>query len=71
MRLDTDFVMMAAGGLMGIRTGVSLMVGAVINYCILCPWMIQRGDIDGNVVDGVMQYGFRASPSGRCGAAWP
>ena len=44
---------------MGIRTGVSLMVGAVINYCILAPWMIQRGDIQGQLVDGVMHYGFR------------
>ena len=35
VRPDTDFVMMAAGGLMGIRTGVSLMVGSVINYLIL------------------------------------
>ena len=40
VRPDTDIVMMAAGGLMGIRTGVSLMVGAVINYCVLAPWMI-------------------------------
>jgi uncharacterized oligopeptide transporter (OPT) family protein len=29
VRPDTDFVMMAAGGLMGIRTGVSLIIGAV------------------------------------------
>jgi len=60
IRLDTDFVMMAAGGLMGIRTGVSLMVGAVINYCILVPWMIQRGDITGTVAAGTVHYGFKA-----------
>ena len=59
MRPDTDFVMMAAGGLMGIRTGVSLMVGALINYLILAPWMIQHGDIHGKVQDGVTHYGFR------------
>jgi len=45
IRPDTDIVMMAAGGLMGIRTGVSLMVGAILNYVFLAPWMIQRGDI--------------------------
>jgi OPT family oligopeptide transporter len=60
IRFDSDFVMMAAGGLMGIRTGVSLMIGAVINYFILAPWMIGRGDITGKVVDGVTHYGFRA-----------
>jgi uncharacterized oligopeptide transporter (OPT) family protein len=37
--------MVGAGGLMGIRTGVSLMIGATINYAILAPIMIDRGDI--------------------------
>lgn len=59
VRPDTDFVMMAAGGLMGIRTGVSLMVGSVINYLILVPLMIQAGDIHGREVNGVVQFGFR------------
>ncbi|MBI2376117.1 MAG: OPT/YSL family transporter [Deltaproteobacteria bacterium] len=60
IRPDTDFVMMAAGGLMGIRTGVSIMIGAVINYLFLAPWAIERGDVAGKVVDGVTHYGFRA-----------
>ncbi len=59
VRPDTDIVMFAAGGLMGIRTGFSLIVGALINYCILAPWMIGRGDIQGVMEEGVMQYGFR------------
>jgi len=58
VRMEPDVVMFAAGGLMGIRTGVSLLVGAVINYCVLAPWMIARGDIPGKVVDGVKTYGF-------------
>jgi len=61
VRPDTDFVMMAAGGLMGIRVGVSLMVGALINYLVLAPWAISIGDITGRVgPDGVVHYGFRA-----------
>ena len=60
VRLDTDFVMMAAGGLMGIRVGVSLLVGAVVNYLILVPWAIQAGIIQGTAgPDGVLHYGFR------------
>lgn len=59
IRLDTDVVMFGAGGLMGIRIGTSLMLGAVVNYCLLAPWMIERGDIQGALADGVMQYGFR------------
>lgn len=54
--LEPDHVMMAAGGLMGIRTGVSLLVGACLNYLVLAPLMIQYGSIDPNA-DGV--FGFR------------
>lgn len=60
VRADTDFVMMAAGGLMGIRTGASIMIGAIINYLILAPFAIGLGDIQGTVEDGVTHYGFRA-----------
>lgn len=60
VRAEPDVVMFAAGGLMGIRTGVSLIVGAVINYCLLAPWMINRGDIEPEktIVDGVTQYTY-------------
>ena len=60
VRADTDFVMVAAGGLMGVRTGVSIMIGACINYLLLAPWAIARGDVHGKVVEGVTHYGFRA-----------
>lgn len=60
VRPDTDFVMMAAGGLMGIRTGVSIMIGACVNYLVLAPWAIANGDIHGKLKDGVTLYGFRA-----------
>ncbi|MGA4578851.1 OPT family oligopeptide transporter [Limisphaera sp. VF-2] len=60
VRPDTDFVMMAAGGLMGIRVGVSILVGAILNYLILVPWAISIGAIEGRPgADGVVHYGFR------------
>ncbi|MGA2619610.1 MAG: OPT family oligopeptide transporter [Thermoguttaceae bacterium] len=59
IRPGSDLVMVALGGLMGIRTGVSLLVGAVINYALLAPWMIARGDIHGSIGQGLTQYGFR------------
>jgi uncharacterized oligopeptide transporter (OPT) family protein len=40
-----DISLMGAGGLMGIRGGVSLFIGAIVNYCILAPMMINAGDI--------------------------
>lgn len=59
--LEPDHVMVAAGGLMGVRTGVSLLVGAVFNYCFLAPYIIGLGDIHGTVSEtGVTHYGFKA-----------
>ncbi|MBI3566138.1 MAG: OPT/YSL family transporter, partial [Elusimicrobia bacterium] len=43
---DSSIVMMATGGLMGTKTASSLMLGALINYCVLAPIMIRQGVID-------------------------
>jgi uncharacterized oligopeptide transporter (OPT) family protein len=40
-----DIALMGAGGLMGIRAGVSLFIGAVLNYVVLAPWMIELKEI--------------------------
>ncbi|MBI5512445.1 MAG: OPT/YSL family transporter [Deltaproteobacteria bacterium] len=40
-----DLTMIGAGGLSGKRTANSLLVGAVLNYGILAPWMIRLGEI--------------------------
>lgn len=56
LRPELDLPMVGAGGLMGIRTGVSLLLGAAINYAILAPWMISRGDIVPNAKGTI---GFR------------
>ncbi len=45
IHFDTEIVMIGAGGLMGIRTGVSLIIGAVLNYFVLAPLLIQKGII--------------------------
>ena len=45
LRPELDLPMLGAGGLMGIRTGVSIMVGAIINCVVLAPIMIARHDI--------------------------
>ncbi len=61
VRPELDIAMIGAGGLMGIRTGVSLLVGAIVNYCVLAPVMIQRGDIAVTMDEaGVAHVGFRA-----------
>lgn len=58
IRLDSSIVMVAAGGLMGIRTGVSLLVGAVLNYCVLAPWAMNQGIIEGTGFRSILMWGM-------------
>jgi OPT family oligopeptide transporter len=45
LRLSLDAAMLGIGGLMGIRVATSCVLGAFINFAVLAPIMIQRGDI--------------------------
>jgi uncharacterized oligopeptide transporter (OPT) family protein len=52
---DSSIILLATGGLMGIRAGASMLIGGVVNYVVLAPYLIQKGIIlphDGH-------YGFR------------
>ena len=40
-----DITMFGAGGLTGLRIANSLMIGAVLNFGVLAPWMISIGEI--------------------------
>jgi uncharacterized oligopeptide transporter (OPT) family protein len=40
-----DLAMFGAGGLMGIKAAVSMMLGMLINFVIIVPWMISIGEI--------------------------
>jgi len=45
LRLTLDVAMLGVGGLMGIRVATSVLLGALVNFAVLAPIMIQRGDI--------------------------
>jgi len=45
LRVGLDAAMVGVGGLMGIRMASSVLIGTVVNFAVLAPWMIQRGDI--------------------------
>ncbi|MEX2043963.1 MAG: OPT family oligopeptide transporter [Opitutus sp.] len=45
LRIGLDAAMLGVGGLMGIRVSSSVLVGTLVNFVVLAPWMIQRGDI--------------------------
>jgi uncharacterized oligopeptide transporter (OPT) family protein len=58
INLDSSIVMVATGGLMGIRAGMSLLLGAVINYAILAPWAMQQGIIEGTGFRNILTWGM-------------
>ncbi|MCM2277422.1 MAG: OPT/YSL family transporter [Oligoflexia bacterium] len=43
---DVSTIMIAAGAIMGWRIAWSILLGAVINYAVLAPWMMSLGAID-------------------------
>jgi uncharacterized oligopeptide transporter (OPT) family protein len=40
---EGSLIMVAAGAIMGIRVGVSLMIGAVAYYGVIGPWLVREG----------------------------
>jgi putative OPT family oligopeptide transporter len=45
LALETSLLFPAAGAIMGLRTATSMLLGAVLNYGILAPWLHARGAI--------------------------
>jgi uncharacterized oligopeptide transporter (OPT) family protein len=45
LRFTIDAAMLGIGGLMGLRIATSVLIGAAVNFVVLAPIMIQRGDI--------------------------
>jgi OPT family oligopeptide transporter len=55
-----DFAMIGAGGLMGIRTAASLVVGAMLNFAVIVPIMIASGELlpqAGSIAEGTAVFG--------------
>lgn len=40
-----DLAMIGAGGLMGIRAASSMLIGMLLNFAVIAPWMIALGEI--------------------------
>ena len=45
LQLDSSIVMMGTGGLMGTKAAMSILLGAVVNFCVVAPIMIRYGVI--------------------------
>lgn len=55
-----DLAMIGAGGLMGMRTAGSMMLGMLLNFVVIVPWMISLGEIvpkSGSLADGTAVFG--------------
>ena len=50
--MEGSLLLVAGGALMGLRVAASVLLGAVINWCILVPIMVSHGIIDSRYVDG-------------------
>ena len=51
LRVSLDLAMFGAGGLMGIRVALSMLLGMVVNFVIIVPWMINVGEIVPKSID--------------------
>ncbi len=47
--LEGSLILVAAGGLMGLRTTTSMLVTSILNYGFLAPWIRELGGITGEV----------------------
>ncbi len=55
-----DLAMFGAGGLMGLRSATSMLIGMLLNFVVIAPWMIARGEIapkSGSLAEGTAVFG--------------
>ena len=45
IRIDTSIVMMGIGGIVGLRTAASLLIGGILSYVLLAPILLAKGII--------------------------
>lgn len=57
---EGSLIMIAAGALMGLRTTISMVVAAIVNYAFLAPWIMAKG--------GIAKLGYRGIVSW---SLWP
>ncbi|MEB3198854.1 MAG: OPT family oligopeptide transporter [Candidatus Sericytochromatia bacterium] len=51
--LNVSLLLYAAGAIIGMRTGVSVLIGSVLNWFVIAPWLIQNHVVaNGKVIEG-------------------
>jgi uncharacterized oligopeptide transporter (OPT) family protein len=46
LSVDWSVLLLGGGALLGFRTGWSMLLGGVLNFCVLAPWMHDRGTFE-------------------------
>lgn len=55
-QFNVSLLLYAAGAIIGMRTGISVLVGAILNWWLIAPWLIEHKiQASGKVIEG----GFR------------
>lgn len=60
LRPSLDWAMFGAGGLMGVPVAVSMLLGVLVNFAVIAPWMIVSGEIlpkSGSLAEGTAVFG--------------
>ena len=66
---EGSLILVAAGGLMGLRTTISMVVAAIGNYAILAPWIMSKGGfVPRHTAEGVAFLDYRTIVSW---SLWP
>jgi putative OPT family oligopeptide transporter len=53
---DTSLIMIAAGAIIGIRVAWSMLLGGLLNFGVLAPWMYERGVIEELGYRGIVSW---------------
>jgi OPT family oligopeptide transporter len=53
---EGSLIMIAAGGLMGMRTTISMVVAGILNYAVLAPWIMSKGGITSLGYRGIVSW---------------
>lgn len=56
IQFDTSIVMMGTGGLMNMKTAMSILIGGFVNYFLLAPYMIDAGIITGTSFKAITMW---------------
>jgi OPT family oligopeptide transporter len=54
--VDLSLLLYAAGAIIGMRTGLSLLIGAVLNWFFIAPWLIENKVNIAKTVDGALTW---------------